>query len=440
LTFSEPVTVSGSPQLGLNSGGTAVYTSGSETNTLTFGNTVAVAEGTPDLDYVSTSSLTLNGSAIQDGAGNAAVLLLPSPGAAGSLGANKNIVIDTTPPTITAAATTSPNGNGWYKGNVTVHFTCSDTGSGIPAGACPAEQILTSEGAAVSSVAETVTDNAGLTSATSNVVTVEIDKTAPSDAPTVTGTAGTNGWFTSDVSVAWNWSDGTGSGVDASSCTQANSSSGEGAAVTVSSACKDIAGNGSSDSLQRQIDNTAPNVTCNTPTPAFQLGSTGNQVTATVTDVTSGQVASLVSAAAPATAAGPQNADVTGRDNAGNTTVKACSYVVGYRFGGFTSPLPKSKLNARSSLPVKFSLQTANGQPISTTEAQSLVGATCKITVKMEIGGDIAGCPTYDARLKLFQLDVKLTNAMKGNNGVSVRITFGTSVVTTSAVDPFTVR
>ena len=36
------------------------------------------------------------------------------------------INIDLTKPTISAAATTSPNGAGWYNGNVTVHFTCTD--------------------------------------------------------------------------------------------------------------------------------------------------------------------------------------------------------------------------------------------------------------------------------------------------------------------------
>jgi hypothetical protein len=89
------------------------------------------------------------------------------------------VKVDRTPPTIAAAATSSPNGSGWYAGDVTVHFTCSDAGSGIPAGACPADQILTGEGAAVSSAAETVVDAAGNTSAASNVVTVKIDRTDP---------------------------------------------------------------------------------------------------------------------------------------------------------------------------------------------------------------------------------------------------------------------
>jgi polyvinyl alcohol dehydrogenase (cytochrome) len=86
--------------------------------------------------------------------------------------------IDATPPTIVAAATTPPNANGWYSGPVTVHFTCSDATSGIPAGACPPDQVLSGVGTAISSTPETITDSAGNAGAPSNVVTVEIVNTA----------------------------------------------------------------------------------------------------------------------------------------------------------------------------------------------------------------------------------------------------------------------
>jgi hypothetical protein len=90
------------------------------------------------------------------------------------------IQIEKVPPTISAAASSAPNANGWYNAGVTVHFTCLDSDSGIPAGTCPSDQILSAEGAAVSSTAMTVMDAAGNTSSPGNVVTVQIDKTAPS--------------------------------------------------------------------------------------------------------------------------------------------------------------------------------------------------------------------------------------------------------------------
>src|SRR5436190_11869341 len=99
IQFSESVTVTGTPRLQLETGATdefANYVSGSGTNTLTFDYTVVSGDASSDPDYTSTGALTLNGGTIKDAAGNSATLTLPAPGAAGSLGANKNFVIDTT--------------------------------------------------------------------------------------------------------------------------------------------------------------------------------------------------------------------------------------------------------------------------------------------------------------------------------------------------------
>ena len=100
VSFSNAVNVTGTPQLALNSGGFASYTSGSGTSTLTFLYVVVAAQNSAHLDYTSTTALSLNGGTIKDASNNAAVLTLPAPGAAGSLGANKNIVINTVAPTV----------------------------------------------------------------------------------------------------------------------------------------------------------------------------------------------------------------------------------------------------------------------------------------------------------------------------------------------------
>ncbi|HEX5686611.1 MAG TPA: autotransporter-associated beta strand repeat-containing protein, partial [Ideonella sp.] len=100
VTFDDTVTVSGTPQLTLETGSTdrvVNYSSGSGSNTLTFSYTVQAGDTSADLDYLSTSALTLNGGSIRDSSGNDATLTLASPGAAGSLGANKAIVIDAAP-------------------------------------------------------------------------------------------------------------------------------------------------------------------------------------------------------------------------------------------------------------------------------------------------------------------------------------------------------
>jgi YD repeat-containing protein len=92
VTFNAAVTVTGTPQLALNSGGTANYSSGSGSATLTFTYTVGASDSSAKLDCASEAALTLNGGSIN------ASLTLPALGTAGSLGANKSIVIGAAPP------------------------------------------------------------------------------------------------------------------------------------------------------------------------------------------------------------------------------------------------------------------------------------------------------------------------------------------------------
>jgi hypothetical protein len=109
----------------------ATYVSGSGTSTLTFRYVVSAGQNANPLDYTSSGALTLNGGTIVDAAGNAAKLTLPVPGAAGSLSANKTIVIDTTAPRITITSPTS--GSTYLEGQVvTANYGCTDLGgSGV---------------------------------------------------------------------------------------------------------------------------------------------------------------------------------------------------------------------------------------------------------------------------------------------------------------------
>lgn len=109
ITFSENVFVTGTPLLALNTTPprSASYVSGSSTNVLVFNYTVQATDTASDLNYLATTSLTVASASIRDAASNSAVLTLPAIGAAGSLGTNKNITIDTTAPTITAFTVTN---------------------------------------------------------------------------------------------------------------------------------------------------------------------------------------------------------------------------------------------------------------------------------------------------------------------------------------------
>ena len=130
VTFSTNVNVDvtgGTPSILLETGvndNQAVYVSGSGSPTLTFNYTVAPGDASGDLDYVSINSLRLNGATITGAVGDA-ILTLPVPGTAGSLGTNKNIIIDDQlSPTVTInQAGTQSDPTGIFPINFAVVFS-----------------------------------------------------------------------------------------------------------------------------------------------------------------------------------------------------------------------------------------------------------------------------------------------------------------------------
>jgi Ca2+-binding RTX toxin-like protein/Tol biopolymer transport system component len=97
ITFDEIVNVTGTPQLTLETGTTDAvvnYSSGSGTDTLVFNYTVVAGQISLDLDYISNAALSLNGGMIKNTAGIDSSIALSTPGAVGSLGANKNITLN----------------------------------------------------------------------------------------------------------------------------------------------------------------------------------------------------------------------------------------------------------------------------------------------------------------------------------------------------------
>ncbi|MFN3761228.1 MAG: Ig-like domain-containing protein, partial [Algoriphagus aquaeductus] len=133
INFSQPLVVNtsgGTPSLTLETGLTdafASYLSGSGSTALVFTYTVQEGNVTSDLDYTSTSSLLLNGGTIRNVTDQDAILTLPNPGAAGSLGANKTLVVDGVRP----SATLSVNDTQLILGEtttVTVTFSEAVTG------------------------------------------------------------------------------------------------------------------------------------------------------------------------------------------------------------------------------------------------------------------------------------------------------------------------
>lgn len=130
VSFSEPVNVSGTPHLLLNTGpiqGIASYTSGSGSSILTFSYSVQAGENSSELDYSSPTALVLAaGSTIRDAALNDLVVTLPSPGALGSLSASSTIIIDTQAPTVTQVTSNTPDGSYRAGSSIAMLVTLSE--------------------------------------------------------------------------------------------------------------------------------------------------------------------------------------------------------------------------------------------------------------------------------------------------------------------------
>ncbi len=212
VAFTEAVTVTGTPQLTLSTGSpstTAVnYATGSGTSTLTFNYTVSSGNTSSDLDYATATSLGLNSGTIADAAGNNATLTLAAPGAAGSLGANKNIVIDTTAPTISEVTpVTTPTNDATPD----YTFTTNEAGTISYGGDCSSGTVSASVGSntvTFSSLSDgahtnctvTVTDTAGNASNTITVTAFTVDATAPTVSNVTSSTA--NGSYNAGDSIS----------------------------------------------------------------------------------------------------------------------------------------------------------------------------------------------------------------------------------------------
>jgi len=137
--------------------------------------------------------------------------------AGGTSSQSVTIKRDATAPSASASASPAPNGNGWNNTDVTVNFSGSDGLSGIAS--CSDPVVLSSEGAG-QSASGSCTDNAG-NSASATASGINIDKTAPTLAPTVSpNPVLLNG----SAAASANASDSL-SGVASSSCDSVNTSS-----------------------------------------------------------------------------------------------------------------------------------------------------------------------------------------------------------------------
>ncbi|MFV3415236.1 Ig-like domain-containing protein [Pseudomonas nitroreducens] len=113
VTYDQAVTVSGGvPTLLLETGAidrSAVYVSGSGTDTLTFAYVVQAGDQSADLDYLGSSALSLNGASIASvSLGNPAFNTLPGMGSPDSLAGHSDLLIDGVAPAVVSVTVPPP--------------------------------------------------------------------------------------------------------------------------------------------------------------------------------------------------------------------------------------------------------------------------------------------------------------------------------------------
>ena len=154
-----------------------------------------------------------------------------------------------------------------------------------------------------------------------------LDHTPPRITPIVDGVQGTNGWFVSDVSVGWGVRDDESPVTGQVGCDPTTVTT-DSTGTSLSCEATSAGGTAVGTTVVRR-DTTAPTLTCGTPAPVFEIYQFGARVPASVTDATSGPVASNVYGGPVNTSrAGSFTTVVTGTDRAGNATRGSCPYTV----------------------------------------------------------------------------------------------------------------
>lgn len=286
------------------------------------------------------------------------------------------------------------------------------------------------------------------------------DSTAPSVTPVVTGTEGLNGWYTSDVTVSWNVSDGEStvsskSGCDTVAITQDQ-------AATPYTCTATSAGGTTTESVSVKRDAAAPVVTPDDVNSQTWRNTPLSQAFA-ASDAMSGipaadQSFTLTASAESANGTTPTTASRTVTDAAGNSTTRTVSALIdttaptdvtingGPEEGGkyFPNNVPEATCSARDALSglaadgcVVSGYSTAVGTHTLTATATDRAGNFTTVTG-----------PTYTVRTLTLTgfyapVDRGIHNTVKG--GATVPLKFevfdeGVEVTATSVVKSFTTK
>ncbi|MEU4158280.1 Neogenin [Actinoplanes sp. NPDC026670] len=276
--------------------------------------------------------------------------------------------VDRTAPQITAELSSAANGSGWHRATTTVHFVCTDTGSGIDT--CPADTTIDTDGVQV--VNGAAVDKAGNTATTS--VTVNLDRAEPVITSSVDQTANDNGWYRTSPTVHFTCTD-TGSAIDTCPADTTVDTDGEG--QVVDGAAVDRAGNTARASVTVNVDRTAPTITATLTGTANPAGWHRTPPTVKFTCADTGSGIDICPADTKV------NDDIAGQmitgtavDKAGNTATTSVTVNLDQTAPAITSSVDAAANAAgwyRTAPTVKFTCVDA-GSGIATCPAASTVG------------------------------------------------------------------
>lgn len=202
------------------------------------------------------------------------------------------------------------------------------------------------------------------------------DTTAPVITPTVVGTLGNNGWYTSDVTLSWDVSDAQSTVSSTSGCETTSITADQGPTDYTCTATS--AGGTDSKMVSIKRDATAPTVGFNGG-PAnggtyFPL-TVPAAPTCVGSDTTSLLASCIISGYS--TGVGPQTMTATAEDNAGNTAIATRSYTVRppFTLGGFFQPVDMNGMvntvKNGATVPLKFTVLDGGVAQTSTSVVSS---------------------------------------------------------------------
>lgn len=332
-------------------------------------------------------------------------------------------------------ATAWPNGTIYQGDTATVNVSVTPD---APRAAIATSVVINLSATGFGGTSPTSTTNItrGVEDGKADWTAVNCDSTPPEITPNVTGTLGSNDWYTSNVGVTWTVVDNQSSISSSTGCGSTTINADTTGTVVTCSATS--AGGTAQQSVTIKRDATQPvvNVTGVSDGATYTLGSVPT-AGCTTSDATSGVQtnASLGSSGGPV---GAVTATCSGAlDKAGNSGSASATYTVEYAFTGFFQPVDNlpafNQAKAGSAIPVKFSLGGDQGLSIFSAGSPGSIAIACDSsdpldTIEQTVTSGSSGL-SYDPTTNQYTYVWKTQKSWTGCRQLVVELTDGTSHV-----------